>query len=501
VAEICRRLDGLPLAIELAAARIRVLPPRALLERLGQTLPMLTGGARDAPARHRTLRNTIAWSYDLLNERDRRLFRSLGCFAGGWTLEAAETIAAHKDPDIFETLVSLVEKNLVRVDSDAEEPHYGMLETIREFALQQLVACGEETSVRDRHVAWCLKLGEASEPVLEGYGREQKRWLARLDLELDNFRAASAWLHQIGDARRLLRLLTVLDTYWFLRPFHDEVDRWLATGLRAPDVPADIREAALHLAVSFAYLQGDVSKAMDYSEQHLVVAEAWGDAFALGRAYYDLGLVCELSGDVARAAAAHHEAVKLFRQARAASWIYLALAELGSVRLLGGDIEDAVHLLDEALALVRPTDESDPLALQDRLGLAGILGLRAYAALAHGDLVLATCQFIEKLTIAQEFSVRREALGALAGLAGIACDRGQAERAARLLGAIDAAREADGLAHIAHVLHAKRVGDATCSALGEAAFKANWHEGRATPLEQAVANARALADEVTMAQA
>jgi predicted ATPase/DNA-binding XRE family transcriptional regulator len=498
VADICRRLDGLPLALELAAARIRVLPPEGLLLRLGQVLPILTGGARDAPARQRTLRDTIAWSYDLLNERERRLFRSLGCFGGGWTLDAAEAIApTNEGQDVFETLISLVEKNLVRVDGGTDEPRYAMLETIREFALRQLAASGEELSARDRHVAWCQSLAEASEPALEGYGGEQKIWLARLDLELGNVRTALAWLHQIGDARRLLRLLTVLDTYWFLRPYREEVNRWLATGLRAPDVPADIREAVLHVAVSFALLQGDVPKAMDYSNQHVAVAEAWGNPFALGRAHFDLGQVWSLSGDVARAAASYHRAVTLFQQAGAESWIYLALAELGSARLLGGDIAGAVHLLDEALALVRQTDETDPLALQDRFALAGILGLRAYAARAQGDLLLATHLFGEQLAIAQEVSIRREELGALAGFAGIACDRCQPERAARLLGAVDAAREADGQAHIPDFLHVKRVKDATCSALGEAAFNANWHEGRAMPFEEAVTEALALVDEVT----
>jgi predicted ATPase/transcriptional regulator with XRE-family HTH domain len=493
VAEICRRLDGLPLALELAAAHIRVLPPHALLERLEPALPILTCGARDAPERHGSLRDMIAWSYKLLTPEEQTMFRSLGCFAGGWALGAAEAIAdPHENLDVYEILSSLVQKNLVRLDLEADEPRYAMLETIREYALEQLAGSGEDHAVRDRHATWCLALGEESEPALEGFGGAQVQWLTRLDREMGNFRAALAWLAHIGDASRLLRLVTVLDTFWVLRPRHAEVEAWLERGLRALDVPAGMRAHALNLAVTIACYEGEWSKAMTYAEESLAAAEAWGDPFGLGRAHYDLGDIWLSLGDVVRAEGLFAQAVTWFREASAASWVYLALSDLGSARQLCGDIESAVRLLDEALGLVRRWDEAEPFALQDRYGLCQVLGRRAYAAREQGDLVLATQMFGEKLTIAKELGASREVLGALAGIAGIALERGQGERAARLLGAVDAAREAAGLAHIAHFVFANQLTAATCDALGQAAFSAHWREGRSMPLAQADTDALAL---------
>jgi predicted ATPase/transcriptional regulator with XRE-family HTH domain len=497
VAEICRRLDGLPLALELAAARIRVLSPHALLERLGPALPVLTSGSRDAPARQHSLRDTIAWSYRLLTKPEQTMFRSVGRFVGGWTLDAAEAIAdPHEDLNVFVTLSSLVEKNLVRVDHEVVEPRYTMLETIREYALELLAASGEDHAVRDRHARWCLALCEESEPALEGFGGAQVQWLARLDREVGNIGAALTWLDHIGDARRLLRLVTVLDTFWPLRPQHAEVETWLERGLRASDVPASTRAHALNLAVTTACYQGDWSKAMTYAQDSLAAAEAWGDSFGLGRAHYDLGDIWLSLGDAVRAEALFAQAVTLFREASAASWVYLALSDLGSARQFCGDIESAVQLLDEALALVRQPDQAESPALQDGYGLCQVLGKRAYAARERGDLVLATQMFFEKLTIAKELGASREELGALAGIAGILLDCGQAERAARLLGAVDSAREAEGLAHIAHFLFAKQLTAVTCDALGEAAFNAHWREGRAMPLEHAVADAVAEAEQL-----
>ena len=360
----------------------------------------------------------------------------------------------------------------------------------------RLAARGEDPTDRERHAAWYLKLAEASEPFMEGYGGEQALWIARLDRELGNIRAAAAWFHQIADVRRLVRLVTVLDTYWFLRPYHAEVDRWLSTGLHAHDLPANVRAAALHLALSCAYYQGNIAKAMGYAEKSLTNAETWGDTFAIGRAHYSLGRLWEHAGYVERAAAFHREAVQRFRLAGAASWIYLALAELGSALLLAGDTEGATPLVEEALALVRTTDEGDPMALQDTYGLAEVLGARGYAARARGDLRLATQLFAEKYALGQELSASREALGALAGLAAVALDRGQPARAARLLGAVDTAREAEGLAFIAQFPHVKRLELAISGTLGQGVDTVHRREGQLLPFEDAVGDALALLDEV-----
>ena len=204
VAEICRRLDGLPLALELAAARTRVLPPAALLARLGQRLPLLTGGARDAPARLRTMRDAIEWSYTRLDAGEQALFRRLAAFSGGFTLAAAAAVVGSTGEDSYggalERIASLVDKSLVRWEAGADgEPRYLMLETVREYGLEQLAASGDETDARDRHAAWCLALAVQAEPEL--IGAEQRRWSERLDVEHANLRAALAWLGVRGRLR------------------------------------------------------------------------------------------------------------------------------------------------------------------------------------------------------------------------------------------------------------------------------------------------------------
>ena len=213
VAEICRRLDGLPLAIELAAARVKVLPPAALLARLDHRLPLLTGGGRDLPERQQTMRDAIAWSHDLLTPEEQVLFRRLAVFAGGFTLEAAEAVASGPgEPGIdpFEGVASLLDKSLLRQEAGpGGEPRFTMLETVREFALEQLAASGEEDAIRQRHAAWCLALAEAAGRDLET-GRAQAAWLARLDAELDNLRAALAWFDAADEPINVLRLLSAI---------------------------------------------------------------------------------------------------------------------------------------------------------------------------------------------------------------------------------------------------------------------------------------------------
>jgi non-specific serine/threonine protein kinase len=497
VARICHRLDGLPLALELAAARIRVLPPDALQRRLDHAVSILIGGARDAPDRHRTLHETIGWSYHLLSEGEQQLFRWLGCFVGGWTLEAAEAIVeSHTDLNVFETLASLIEKNLVRLDRGSSPPRYVMLETIRDYAQHQLHRNREDHAVRDRHATWCLAVAEEAEPALEGFGGTQVMWLDRLDREVDNIRAALGWLDQIGDASRLLRLVTVLDTFWYLRPRHAEVVSWLARGLQAPDLPLPIRAAALNVAVYVICDHGESSQAIAYAEEGLAVAEAWGDPFALGRAHFTVGQVWLWMDDAVRAIGHFSQAIPWFREASATSWEYLVLSSLGSALHLSGDLESAVPLLDRALALVRLTDRADPRALDDQYGLCQVLGSRAHVARAQGDVELATRLFVEKLTIARELGVVRELLGALAGLAGIAFDRGQPARAARLLGAVDAARRQAGQAHIIDFQHVKRLETLTRDALGEGAWQTWWHEGQTLSPEAAIDEALALSEEL-----
>ena len=496
-AAVCARLEGLPLAIELAAAKTSFLSPEGLLARLARRLPLLTGGPRDAPARLRTMRDAIAWSHDLLTAEEQTLFRRLAVFSSGFTLEAAEAVAGGDGDlgcDVWSGIEALAEQSVLRQrPGDAGEPRFGMLETIREYALERLAASGEQEAVRARHAAWCLALAEAAEPHLEGFGRGQARWLARLDDELGNLRAALVWFNETGDARAILRLVAVLDVYWFTRPYGGEARRWLETGLAAgAAVPADVRGMALHVLTHLACHLGDHEVAVARAEEDLALARTTDTPFALGRAHYGLGMACEYAGATDRAVAHYAQAIPLLRQAGARSWVYLALADLGGLRQLGGDVAGAVPLLDEALALVRQDDPADPLGLQDTLNLAHVLGRRAHAARAQGDPGLALRLFGESIAAARQIGAERIVLGAVAGLAGVALDLGQPARAARLLGAVATAREAHGLVRIAHALHADLIEADACARLGEQAFAEAFAGGRALPYAAAVAEALAI---------
>jgi len=489
VAEICRRLDGLPLAIELAAARVKVLPPSALLARLDHRLPLLTGGGRDLPSRQQTMRDSIAWSHDLLTLEEQVLFRRLAVFAGGVTLEAAEAVTSGSgEPGIdpFEGVASLLDKSLLRQEAGpGGEPRFLMLETVREFALEQLLASGEEGAIRERHANWYLTLAEAAGLDLEA-GRARGAWLARLDAELDNLRAALAWFDAAGEPANVMRLLAPIYQYWIDGPYHAEIYRWLEAALNAAtDAPATVRVEALYVAALTTSFLGDGPAAVAYAEEGLALARELDDPFTLGRAHYVLGVAWAFSDDVARAAVAYEEAVSLLRSTGVTSWGAMALAELGDTRLTTGDVADAVPLLDEALALHRRIEFS--------LGIALILGERAHAARMQGDQVLAARLFAESIAVAAEIDSERLLLGAVAGLAGVALARGHPERAARLLSAVEAEGETSGVGRIAHAAHTERITAEARAALAEPAFAAAWDEGRQLPFADAVTDALALA--------
>ncbi|MCE3277515.1 MAG: hypothetical protein K0R13_3370, partial [Propionibacteriaceae bacterium] len=421
VAEICRRLDGLPLAIELAAARVKMLPPSALLARLDRRLPLLTGGGRDVPQRQQTMRDAIAWSHDLLSAEEQVLFWHIAVFAGSFTLEAAEAVVSKPGElgiDPLEGVASLLDKSLLQQEvGPSGEPRFTMLETVREFALEQLAASGEDAVIRQRHASWYLALTEAVGRDLEA-GRAEAVWFARLDAELDNLRAALAWFDTADEPTNVLMLLSAISGYWFVRPYHAEVRGWLESALRAaPDVPIAVRVEALHVAAITTSFLGDASAAVAYAEEEVALARELGDPLALGRAHYDLGLAWAFSDDIARAAVAYEEAVSLLRTTGVPLWEAMALAELGDTRLMMGDVAGAVPLLDEALALHRRSDFPVRIAVT--------LGERAHAARLQGDQALASRLFTESMTVAAEIGSERFLLGAVAGLAGVAMALGQ----------------------------------------------------------------------------
>ena len=257
IAEICARLDGLPLAIELAASRTKVLPPAALLSRLERRLPLLTGGRRDAPERQRTLRDTIAWSYDLLGPDECQLFRRLGVFVGGWTIEAAEAVAnSEGNLDVLGGLTSLVEMSLVRLDEAGSEARFRMLETIREYAVDRLTEAGEDAAIRERHATFYLEFAEAAEP--EFVGANQMEWLDRLAADGPNITAALAWFLEQNRMEEGLRLSVAMRFYWLRRAPFGEGSRWLTAFLERPvdGVPPHTRARAIAAAGSFNHWLG-----------------------------------------------------------------------------------------------------------------------------------------------------------------------------------------------------------------------------------------------------
>jgi predicted ATPase/transcriptional regulator with XRE-family HTH domain len=489
VAAICRRLDGLPLAIELAAARVKMLPPAALLARLTHRLPLLTGGGRDLPTRQQTMRDTIAWSHDLLSAEERVLFRRLAVFSGGFSLPAAADVALDPDRsalDSFEGVASLVDKSILHQEPGADdEPRFVMLETVREFALDQLTASVEEAAIRKRHATWCLALAEAAGRDLH-YGQAEPTWLAGMDAELDNVRAALAWFDAAGDAISVLRLLSGLEEFWMTRPYHAEVLAWLQPALRATaDVRGSVRATALLLAASLTGFLGDLTAASAYAEEGLELTRDLDDPFALGRAHWAHGMVRACADDPVRAATAYAAALPLLREADVPFWVALALAELGDSLHRAGDVPSAVPLLDEAVEINR--------RFGSPYGTVAGLSERAHAALTQDDLVMAARLFAETIAIAQRIGVERIILGALAGLAGVALALGQPRRAVRLLGAVEAARETSGAGRIADAWHADRITAEARMSLPQPAFATVWEEGRALALDAAIAEAQAVA--------
>jgi predicted ATPase/class 3 adenylate cyclase len=490
IAEICHRLDGLPLAIELAAALVRLLSPQALLMRLEKRLPLLTRGARDVPARQQTMRDAIGWSHDLLTQEEQTLLHCLAVFSGGCTLEAAEAVV---DPeatlDVFDGIASLVDKSLLRQKEVKGEARFRMLETVREFALERLEQSGKGEAGRGRLAAWCLGLAEAAQPDLIG-GSMQPRWVGLLDNELPNIRAAVNWLLERGEGRTALRLLTAAEDYWSQRrPNTVELCRWLTAALAAaPDAPAADRTVAHYLLALVNSTLGNEEEAAMHAQHLLSAAQESGEPAALGLAHYGVGMVWEFRGQSDRAAVALAEAVPLLQAAGndvLAAW---AQADLADILVWRGDLAAGVPMLDEALARLRQTG-ADWLILL-------VLNQRGHAALAQRDLPRAASCFAESITVAQTIEQTRATLGAVHGLAGVALALGQAERAARLLGAVGAARDALGMGRITQKHHGERITSDTRAALEAADFEEAWSAGRVLTLQEAVAEALAIADVV-----
>ena len=486
VAELCRRLDGLPLAIELAASRVKVLSPTAMLERLERRLELLTGGPVDLPARQRTLREAIDWSHELLDDVDRTLFRRLSVFAGGWTLPALEAVA---DPggtlvaDPLGVLSSLVDKSLVvKASTNQDDVRFTMLETIREFGLERLEAAGDAPTTRDRHAAFFLALAEEAEPHLRSV--DQKRWLDLLEVEHDNIRAALRWAIDAGAAATALRLIRAVWRFWHLHSHLADGRRWAEEVLALPGAAGRTRERIQGLTAlgGVTYWQQDVPAFRRAYEEALAIATDLRDTAEVAEQTYNLSFAHALEKDFEGMLALIHRSRALFealgnrRGVADCQWI------LGIAARIGGDLDQSRALEEDSLRIHRE--------IGDRFGATVALYALGRTALEQGDLDVAEACFREAL--ANDAAVgNRTGMGViLDNLAAKARIEGDHLRALRLGGASEAMKEAAGAQAPPQFLDLPDLREQARQALSDAAIAAAWNEGRAMSIEQTVAYAR-----------
>jgi predicted ATPase/class 3 adenylate cyclase len=382
VAEICSRLDGLPLAIELAAARVKLLPPQALLARLGRRLDMLDVGSRDLPARQQTLRGAIAWSHDLLDSAARRLFARFSVFVGGADLESAESVCGETGLDVLSGLAGLVDQSLVRQDETDGEPRFSMLFTIREFALEQLALTDDAEAVAAGHADVYLELAESAAPGLTG--NDQKRLLDRLDRENGNLRAALTWSIEKAQAETALRLGHALWRFWQMRGMLQEGAEWLERILALPDAAAYPRELAkaLEAGGGVAYWRAELPTAMKYYEACLELCRSIGDRAAIANALYNVGFPTLINrSDVHRSRAAFEECLPIARDLGDKDLIARVLWGLGNAHYYASENEAARDVLLEDVAIFRTMD--DPFGLSWALHTLGLAYHRLGATRSH----------------------------------------------------------------------------------------------------------------------
>ena len=499
VAEICTRLDGLPLAIELAAARSKLLPPQAMLARLGRRLPLLIGGARDLPARQQTLRGAIAWSHDLLDKAEQRLFRRLSVFVGGWTVQAAETWcnpSADRSIEVLEGVASLLDKSLVRQDVPTDaEPRFGMLETIREYGLDQLEASGEGPEMRDRHLDYYLALAEEADAGL--LGAQQVSWCDRLEAEHDNIRAAFGWVltaleEGVADTPGLtradtrleagIRLADSLELFWMLRGHSQET--WQRVMGLVGHTPANTAARARILVIGgyMAHCLLDHEAAVRLAEEGLLIWRALGDPREIAVALTRRGVIAIWQGDYAGAATSLTEARALFREhggEQRSGIEHPTAAFLAQAMHEQGDHAVAYALYEESLAEARSRGDRHAAAYAQRH--------LARLHLEAGDAERAVAFLRESLPALRELRDRRCTPASLEALAYAVGRRDQWADAARLFAAAEAMRDATGMP-LMRKDRARQESERALleSRLGSDALAAAWTNGRVMSLTQAI---------------
>jgi non-specific serine/threonine protein kinase len=489
VGTVCRHLDGLPLAIELAAARMSHLSPAALLVRLtasgANSLPLLTGGPRDQPARLQTMRSAIAWSYDLLDPAEQELLQRLAVFVAGFSVAAAAAVCDATETDALEGIGSLVANSLVRYEGDpGGSPRYTMLETIREFGLEQLAASGRATDVHSRHADWCLAFAERAGS--HARDPDAANWLEALEREYPNLRAALTWLADQGDGLRLIRLAGALIGFWRQHGHSGEGLRWLRTALDlGPEAPAADRLPALQGAGVLAFYATDFAQAIEWDEQALVLAREVGnrgtEAIVLGNL---AGAAMEM-GDLDRGTTLLEAVLALARDIDEPGPMVTALHNLAHATWLRGEAAAAARLFAEALALAREHgfDWLAPMIL------AGF----GFATLETGDAAGAAALFREGLALARTQGINPDVVEAVEGLARVGAVTGQLPLAVRLFGAADALRDEIAMPHSANeAAHVEPVLASLRRTLGAELYAAAWAAGRTLSHHQVIEEALAL---------
>ena len=483
LASICHRLDGIPLALELAAARVSSLSVEEINSKLDQRFRLLTGGSRTALPRQQTLRSLIDWSYDVLRPTEQALLRRLSVFVGGWSLSAVEAVCSGDgvaSEDVLDLLAALVAKSLVLMEEQSGTTRYRLLETVRQYARDRLLEHGDGAAWRDRHLACFVALGEEAAPQLRG--ALQQDWLDRLELEHDNLRAALLWASAPqGDATAGLRLADALFSFWYVRGYFGEARSWLSALLEGgPGAPAAARAHALGGAGVMAWQQGDYPTARRDHEAALAILREQGDRRAIAGSLINLGLVDFDQGDYAAARARFEEGLAIRRELGSPQSVAAALHNLAAVASASGDPERAWALFDEGLAIYRQAD--------DRWGMAMSLSNLGSVAESLDDPRRAGTLYEESLSLRRMLGDRRGIAESLEGLACIAAVLVLPERAARLWGATERLREEIGvpLSPSDRASHDRKVAAARAAMVEAAAFERALQQGRAMTQEQAI---------------
>lgn len=523
VAQICQRLDGLPLAIELAAARVKMLPPQAILTRLSDRLKLLTGGAQDLPARQQTLRNTLDWSYSLLDSQEKTLYAHLAVFVGGFTLEAAEAVCNPENTlDILEGIASLVNNSLLKQEeTTGDEPRFRMLETIREYALERLSESGELPNLRERHANYFV--GVIVRQASFGVVSEQSTaWLDRLEREHDNIQAALGWNLTTPAGRELaLSMMATLTWFWYRRGFFNEGRIWTERLLAASkEESAPTHAAALQMSARMAMWRGDLNNAVTRASESLTVWQRLEDEKKVPMSLMETGVALINIGKDREAHALLKEAEALFRENNISYFHAITLVHLGNVSLGLGNPEEAREWLNRAYPIFKEIGEdwglsfvlnnlgevarvqgnfeqahgyykeSEALlrATGDQGDLARLVHTLGYIASHRGDDDLAEAQFRESLAMFRKLGNKRGIAECIAGIASLKTKQGDFQTGAEMLGAAEALLGASGAAWWpADRVEIEKTRSTLQSSLKGEDFDAAWKAGQSMTLDQAIA--------------